>query len=227
MPTTDSSSRWCPGSPRSMPSWRSFSGSLRPWRSRKSANCLPTMERPVEHLLVDDRDRQHGDDAHHRPDLHRDGVPVRREQPVVVEPVGVVPDALAVDRVADGGEVLEELQDEVVGRAGGRCGTAPPRCPPWRSRRTPSSRWRRTAPACRPTGRWERSIGPMLSSPRNPPSNRLLPSASSRLTHQVKLTSSLSKTRLRKSRSRPPSMANTSSAAHACTGGLTSPKSHS
>ena len=67
----------------------------------------------------------------------------------------------------------------------------------------------------------------MLSSPRNPPSNRLDPSASSRLTHQVKLTSSLSKTRLRKSRSRPPSMANTSSAAHACTGGLTSPKSHS
>ena len=50
----------------------------------------------------------------------------------------------------------------------------------------------------------------MLSRPRKPPSNRLLPSASSRLTHQVKLTSSLSKTRLRKSRSRPPSIANTS-----------------
>src|SRR5262252_5518605 len=78
-----------------------------------------------------------------------------------------------------------------------------------------------------PTGRCERSIGPMLSRPRKPPSNRLLPSSSSRLTHQVKLTSSLLKTRLRKSRSRPPSMANTSSAAHACTGGLTSPKSHS
>ena len=55
-----------------------------------------------------------------------------------------------------------------------------------------------------PTGRCERSIGPMLSRPRKPPSNRLLPSASSRLTHQVKLTSSLSKSRLRKSRSRPP-----------------------
>src|SRR6516164_5603212 len=67
----------------------------------------------------------------------------------------------------------------------------------------------------------------MLSSPRKPPSNRLLPSASSRLTHQVKLTSSLSNTREMKSRSRPPSMENTSSAAHACTGGLTSPKSHS
>ena len=42
----------------------------------------------------------------------------------------------------------------------------------------------------------------MLSSPRNPPSNRFDPSLSSRLTHQVKLTSSLSKTRLRKLMSR-------------------------
>src|SRR4029077_370270 len=67
----------------------------------------------------------------------------------------------------------------------------------------------------------------MLSSPRKPPSNRLLPSASSLLTHQVKLTSSLSKIRLTKSMSRAPSIANTSTAAHACTGGLTSPKSHS
>src|SRR3954454_3643479 len=67
----------------------------------------------------------------------------------------------------------------------------------------------------------------MLSSPRKPPSKRFDPSESSRFTHQVKLTSSLSKIRLRKSRSRPPSMANTSSAAHACTGGFTSPKSHS
>ena len=36
-----------------------------------------------------------------------------------------------------------------------------------------------------------------------------------------RLTSSLSKTSLRKSKSRPPSMANTSSAAQACTGGFT------
>ena len=78
-----------------------------------------------------------------------------------------------------------------------------------------------------PTGRWDRSMGPMLSRPRKPPSNRLLPSASSRLTHQVKLISSLSNTRLRKATSVPPSMAKTSRAAHACTGGFTSPKSHS
>src|ERR1039457_7196125 len=62
--------------------------------------------------------------------------------------------------------------------------------------------------------------------PRNPPSKTLLPSLSSRLTHQVKLTSSLSKTRLRKSMSRPPSTANTSSAAQAWTGGFTSEKYH-
>src|SRR6267378_2502538 len=78
-----------------------------------------------------------------------------------------------------------------------------------------------------PAGRCERSSGPMLSRPRKPPSNRSLPWGSSRLTHQVKLTSSLSKTRLRNSMSRPPSMANTSSAAQAWTGGLTSEKSHS
>ena len=89
---------------------------------------------------------------------------------------------------------------------------------PWRARRTPSSRWRRTAPACRPpagaSGRSGRCCPGRGSRPRTGCSR----SASSRLTHQVKLTSSLSKTRLRKSMSRPPSMANTSSAAHACTG---------
>ena len=53
----------------------------------------------------------------------------------------------------------------------------------------------------------------MLSNPRNPPWKRLLPALSSRLTHQVKLTRSLSKMRLKKSKSRPPSMAKTSSAA--------------
>ena len=67
----------------------------------------------------------------------------------------------------------------------------------------------------------------MLSSPRKPPSNRLEPDSSCRFTHQVKFTSSLSNTRLRKSTSVAPSMANTSSAAHACTGGFTSLKSHS
>src|SRR6185503_14933423 len=67
----------------------------------------------------------------------------------------------------------------------------------------------------------------MLSSPRKPPSNRFEPSASWRLTHHVKLTSSLSKIRLRNAVSRAPSMTNTSSAAHACTGGLTSSNDHS
>ena len=47
----------------------------------------------------------------------------------------------------------------------------------------------------------ERSNGPILSSPRKPPSKMLSPRASSRLTHQVKLISSLLKTRARKSKS--------------------------
>ena len=47
-----------------------------------------------------------------------------------------------------------------------------------------------------------RSMTLMLSSPRNPPSNRLFPSSSLRLTHQVKLSSSLWNTRARNRRSR-------------------------
>ena len=45
----------------------------------------------------------------------------------------------------------------------------------------------------------ERSIGPMLSMPRKPPSNTLLPSLSLRFTHHVKFSSSFWKTRSRKS----------------------------
>ena len=67
----------------------------------------------------------------------------------------------------------------------------------------------------------------MLSSPRKPPPNRLLPSGSWRLSHHVKLTSSFWNTRSRNSTSLPPSMTNTRSAARACTGGLTSSKFHS
>ena len=83
--------------------------------------------------------------------------------------------------------------------------------------------------ASRPaTGSWaERSMGPMLSRPRNPPSNTLLPAASLRLTHHVKFRSSFWKIRWRNSWSRAPSSSNTRSAAQACTGGLTSPKAHS
>ena len=74
-----------------------------------------------------------------------------------------------------------------------------------------------------------RSKTPMLSSPRKPPWKTLLPSASLRLTHQVKLSSSLWKTRSRNARSPlPRALAARScrraSAAQACTGGLTSPK---
>ena len=149
------------------------------------------------------------------------------DDPVVEQAVGVVPHALLRHCGADRGEVLEELVRR--DRARGRC--------PVRFRIAAivaiASAYAAIQPVASdcsstpPTGRCERSSGPMLSRPRNPPSNRFDPSASSRLTHQVKLTSSLSKIRLRKSRSRPPSMANTSSAAQACTGGLTSPKSHS
>ena len=66
-----------------------------------------------EHLLVDDGGGQHRDDADHRPDLDRHGGAVRGDQPVVEQPVGLVPQALVVHRLGDGGEVLEELQDQI------------------------------------------------------------------------------------------------------------------
>ena len=59
-------------------------------------------------------------------------------------------------------------------------------------------RGRRRAAGC------ERSKTPMLSRPRKPPANRLRPSASLRLTHQVKLSRSFWNARARNVRSRFP-----------------------
>src|SRR2546430_17120633 len=71
----------------------------------------------------------------------------------------------------------------------------------------------------------------MLSSPRKPPSKTLLPAASLRFTHQLKLSRSLWKTRSRKARSAFPvvrfSILYTRHAAQAWTGGVTTPKTHS
>ena len=84
-----------------------------------------------------------------------------------------------------------------------------------------------------PVGSWAalRSKTAMLSSPRKPPSNALAPLTSLRLTHQVKLSMSLSNMSVRKawSSSAPVSIACTwlNSVASAWTGGLTSEKFHS
>src|SRR5215813_3388240 len=70
----------------------------------------------------------------------------------------------------------------------------------------------------------------MLSSPRNPPSKRLLPARSLRLTHHVKFSSSFWKARSSHSTSAWPARSSSryvNSVAHACTGGLTSLKFHS
>mmetsp|Transcript_141771 Transcript_141771/g.440775 ORF Transcript_141771/g.440775 Transcript_141771/m.440775 type:complete len:221 (-) Transcript_141771:379-1041(-) len=77
-----------------------------------------------------------------------------------------------------------------------------------------------------------RSKTPMLSRPRKPPWKMLRPSASLRLTHQVKFIMSLWKTSSKKPRSPLSfrcrrSIWNTRQDAHACTGGLTSLKFHS
>ena len=95
-------------------------------------------------------------------------------------------------------------------RTSTRCPRTPDRRSParapsrasWRSR-TPSTPCRRPARgAARRAAACERSNTPMLSSPRKPPANRLLPSASLRFTHQVKLISSFWNTRSRNTRSR-------------------------
>src|SRR5207248_3037902 len=76
-----------------------------------------------------------------------------------------------------------------------------------------------------PVGNWLlRSNTPMLSSPRKPPWNTLRPSASLRMTHQVKFSISLWNTRSRNARSpwHPRclrSIWNTRHVAQACTGG--------
>ena len=86
------------------------------------------------------------------------------------------------------------------------CAAASSRAMAIRFRRTRPSSWcRRSARGSRRSAaaRCGRST-PMLSRPRKPPWKTLLPSASLRFTHQVKLSISLWKTRSRKSRSPVP-----------------------
>ena len=91
--------------------------------------------------------------------------------------------------VDDEHEVLDELHLDVgPRRRPRRPGSGPSRA--GRACRKPSSSCRRPARGGRPVGRCERSMALMLSRPRKPPANRLSPSGSIRLTHQVKFISS-------------------------------------
>ena len=72
---------------------------------------------PGDHRFVDDDRGEQGDDADHRTDLDRHLGAVRCDQLVVVQAVGVVPHAEVLHRLAHGGEVLEELEDEIGRRA--------------------------------------------------------------------------------------------------------------
>ena len=140
-----------------------------------------------------------------RPTIDRTAQGMRRRpsgpQHVVVEAVLLVPQPAVVHRRRDVGEVLEELR----GQVGVRLSCAASRIAI--SRRLRQNSAIHDVPSdCSsmpPSGSWaDRSIGPMLSSPRKPPSNTLLPLASLRFTHQVKFSSSLWRTRSRKSKSR-------------------------
>ena len=78
---------------------------------------MPTAFGGGQHGLVDHDRGQQGDDPDHRAHLDWQGGAARRHQLVVVEAVGVVPHAERGHGVRDRREVLEELEDEVLGRA--------------------------------------------------------------------------------------------------------------
>ena len=80
--------------------------------AQEPAEPLGHRERAVQPLAVDDAARQHRDHRRDRPHLDRHRA-LGRAQPVVEHAVGVVPQADAVQRVADGGEVLEERLHQV------------------------------------------------------------------------------------------------------------------
>ena len=125
---------------------------------RNPAKRLPTAIELVERTLVDHPERECGDHPDYRAHLDRHRLAVRGEQPVVVDAVLVVPQAQAVERVPDGGEVLEELHHRGRCRVAAPTGAARARWPPSPSRRSPSSRSRRTARARRrPAGATGRS----------------------------------------------------------------------
>ena len=208
------------------------------WPARRSrSSSVRAVEQPREPLADGlraaraprssiDGERGQRQDADHRAHLDRHDDAVGPAQLVVVEAVLLVPEALLLDRLGDQREVLEELEHE-VGRPGA----------PWRFRidgdrrhaervrRHPAGRVRLLEHVARGQVRAvDRAdvVEPEEAALEDVRAVRVL-----RLTHQVKLTSSLSKMRLRKSTSRPPSIAKTSSAAQACTGGLTSSNAHS
>ena len=191
---------------------------------------------PLEHLRFEDGDGEQGNQPHHRADLERQPLPVGQMEHVVKEAVPVVPEMVAA--LAAGGihgrgdveEMLEELRrhflvDGIL------------------LRQLQGDREHSEAEHVHPAGAIGlldeatggqgalRSNTPMLSRPRKPPWKMLLPSASLRFTHQVKLSSSFWNTRSRKGRSPRPlacfSRLYTCQVAQACTGGLTSPKAHS
>ena len=72
--------------------------------------------RQVDGLLVDNAHRERRQDRHERPDLEWHQLAGRRDQPVVVQAVGLVPQPAVVERLLDRGEVLDELQHDVGAR---------------------------------------------------------------------------------------------------------------
>ena len=80
------------------------------------ANCLPMARRLSRPASSATPAASIGMIADHRPHPHRHRAAVGQREPVVEQPVDRVPEVLVLDRGADGGEVFEELQDQVVGR---------------------------------------------------------------------------------------------------------------
>ena len=160
----------------------------------------------LEHAGIQHLDDKERNETNHRPHAQRHAASTGHAKDVVIEFVALVPEANAVTTHVRHGlgnveEMLEELGRDVfvdVIRTVASSRAMRIRFKVYIAIHAVPSDWL----MCPPVGSGAlRSKMPMLSSPRNPPRKILRPSASFRFTHQVKFSSSLWKTRSRKTRS--------------------------
>ena len=181
--------------------------------------------RAVDDLLLDRGDAEERQDADDRAHLDRHLRPVRQPQPVVEEPVALVPEALRFERLRDQGEVLEELQDEVG------CRPAPvveDRGDRGHAQRVEAHPAGAVGLLEQPAVRQVRAVErPDVVEAEEAAFEDVRAVAILAVHPPGEVDEQLVEDPLRNSTSRPPSIANTSSAAHAWTGGLTSSNAHS
>src|SRR5439155_19594281 len=180
--------------------------------AHEQPGTFPKSRQFREDVLFEDRDRGQRQKSYDRPHLESRCGPVRKPQDVIEEAILPIPHFIVafanpVHRACDGKCVMEEFLDELLVQRFVQSELTAIRSICWLKNTIHAvpSAWSRYPPVG--SGE-ERSNTPMLSSPKKPPSNTLAPARSSRLTHQVKLISSLENAYLRNSMSPlPPRLA--------------------